>query len=106
MNARVAKEEMALLLPASLNFSPAADDGLRLSEAAHDASGSKPGLFRRLAHAFAEFRQRRAVLAELSLLSDRELADIGLSRPELNQVFDPDFAAAREADRAISLAHG
>ena len=37
---------------------------------------------------------RRAVLRELSALSDRELADIGLARGELDRVFEPDFVPA------------
>ena len=39
--------------------------------------------------------RRRAVLDELSMLSDHELADIGLSRVDLGRVFDPSFAAER-----------
>ncbi len=44
-----------------------------------------------LAHLVAYFR-RGAVLAELNSLDDRELADIGLSRSNLAQVFDSNFA--------------
>ncbi len=40
-----------------------------------------------------QWRQRRLVMAELALMSDRELADIGLSRSDLSRVFDPAFAA-------------
>jgi len=42
------------------------------------------------------------VLDELGMLSDHELADIGLSRVDLPRVFDPAFAADREAQRAGS----
>jgi uncharacterized protein YjiS (DUF1127 family) len=52
----------------------------------------------RLSGALAEARERRAVLHELNMLSDRDLADIGLSRADLGCVFDPEFAASR-ADR-------
>lgn len=38
---------------------------------------------------------RRAVLRELNALSDRELADIGLARGELDRVFESDFVPAR-----------
>ena len=48
-------------------------------------------------------RRRRAVLDELSALSDRELADIGLNRNELSRVFDPQFAKQRERK---SILHG
>jgi uncharacterized protein YjiS (DUF1127 family) len=36
-----------------------------------------------IASRFAAWRQRRAAVAELSALSDRELADIGLTRQEI-----------------------
>jgi uncharacterized protein YjiS (DUF1127 family) len=50
---------------------------------------------------FAELPRRQAVLEELSALSDRELADIGLARSDLPRVFDPAFAGARcKASRA------
>jgi uncharacterized protein YjiS (DUF1127 family) len=52
-----------------------------------------------LARKIAERAERRAVLDELSRLSDRELADIGLTRGDLMLVFDPGFAAQREAAR-------
>lgn len=32
-------------------------------------------------------------MQEMAMLSDRELADIGLSRVDLPRVFDPTFAA-------------
>lgn len=39
----------------------------------------------------AELPRRHAVLNELSVLSDRELADIGISRAEITHVFDHSF---------------
>ena len=39
--------------------------------------------------AFRAWREKRAALAELEMMSDRELADIGLSRADLHRVFDP-----------------
>lgn len=53
----------------------------------------------------AELRQRRAVLAELNMLNDHELADIGLSRVDLPRVFDPAFAAARSEMQSEAQAH-
>jgi uncharacterized protein YjiS (DUF1127 family) len=40
-----------------------------------------------------EWRNRRAVMQELALMTDHELSDIGLSRADLPHVFDPAFAA-------------
>ena len=49
----------------------------------------------RLLSMFSEWRHRHAVIQELSLMTDRELSDIGLSRYDLARVFDPAFAADR-----------
>jgi uncharacterized protein YjiS (DUF1127 family) len=50
----------------------------------------------RLGSMFREWQHRRAVMQEMSLMTDRELSDIGLSRSDLARVFDPAFAAARD----------
>ena len=47
----------------------------------------------------AAMPKRRAVLDELSRLSDHELADIGLTRGDLPRVFDPAFTAGRSFPR-------
>lgn len=88
MNARLAKEDIALLLPT--NLSNVADEPRFGSDA--------PSLAGRIGQLFswiAELPRRRSVLAELNELSDHELADIGLNRSELPRVFDPEFAARR-----------
>ena len=51
--------------------------------------------FERRANAFAEWRRRQETLREMEMLTDRELADIGLARSDLPRVFDPAFAADR-----------
>lgn len=88
MNAPLAKDQLALLMADSLTY--------------RDPATVQPTLWQslkgRLAAAWASLRdmpRRRAVLGELSTLTDRELADIGLHRSELNRVFDPRFAQAR-----------
>ena len=48
---------------------------------------------------FVAWRRRREVMAEMAMMSDRELADIGLARSELPRVFDPAFAADRVRGR-------
>ncbi len=96
MNARMPKEEMALLMPASLSA-----QSWTSSFAAPQTEGRS--LIQRLALAtkwIMELPRRRALLNELSTLTDHELADIGLSRGELGRVFDPAFVAQRDADRA------
>ena len=94
MNARIAKEEIALLMPTTLSHYA---DEPRL-----DGAPARSGLSEMIAGAvrwMVELPRRRTVLAELHELSDHELADIGLNRSELHRVFDPAFAAARTRDR-------
>jgi uncharacterized protein YjiS (DUF1127 family) len=46
----------------------------------------RPGIFARLRQAFADHREYLATYDELNALSDRELADIGLSRWNVREV--------------------
>jgi len=91
MNAPLTKEQMSLLMSDSLTYREPAVEGA--------PSPAATGLFARLRAAVAHLAslpQRRAVVDELSLLTDRELADIGLNRSELGRVFDPRFAQSRK----------
>lgn len=99
MTTRIAKEEMALMMPGSIGHYFKDDP----SDMPIDQQA--PGLLARLGKVFAylaEMPRRRAAMAELTALSEHELADIGLTRSELSMVFDPDFAAARNKDRAAN----
>jgi uncharacterized protein YjiS (DUF1127 family) len=80
MNAHFAKNHMAHLLPAGAD-----------AEARRDAGS---GFGRKVADALAwlvAMPRRRAVVDELRMLTDRELADIGIARNDLKRVFDPAF---------------
>ena len=59
--------------------------------------GAVSRLLRGLAAQAAALRERRAVVDQLSTMSDRDLADIGLSRAQIHAVFDPEFVQARDA---------
>jgi uncharacterized protein YjiS (DUF1127 family) len=99
MNARVARDELAILLPNTMTHYVRGD-----VETAPEAGRS--GLLARAGAALrwlAELPKRRAVLDELGSLSDHELADIGLTRAELPLVFDPAFASDREQRREGAL---
>ncbi len=95
MNAHSTNQDTAMLTPAGMShYFP--NDTLDAAEP------SRRGLFARLGEAMrwlADFPHRRMVLDELSMLTEHELADIGLTRAELPRVFDPEFAARRVADR-------
>ena len=41
--------------------------------------------------AFRGWREKRVAMAELAMMSDRELADIGLNRGDLDRVFNDNF---------------
>ena len=61
---------------------------------AHHGSAPFSGLFRRVSamlDTWHEVRVRAAAMDELSHLSDTELADIGLSRGDIPNVFRPGF---------------
>lgn len=114
MDARITKEETALLLNLNLSRHAQQVEEIRLAaiRARDEAVGrairdAVVGFFRALRSAaifIVTFPQRRAVFEQLNALSDRELADIGLTRGDLVHVFDEDFVRAREAAaKAASL---
>ncbi len=106
MNAPLAKEQMALLMSDSLTLRDTYAPGTDRTVAEQRPSGVHrvATLCRNAMVALIEMPRRRAVLDELAVLSDRELADIGLSRAELGRVFDPAFAKSRRSADAIGRA--
>jgi uncharacterized protein YjiS (DUF1127 family) len=97
MNARLSKEELALLFPNAMSHYFRDEDQYRSAPAVEG-----PSLLERIGtflQWIVEIPKRRAVMDELSALSDHELADIGLTRGDLPLVFDPAFAAERENRR-------
>ena len=104
MNAPLAKEQIALLMSDSLTYrSPVVEGTDGTIAEARPAPHSLAQRIGNFINGLLAMPRRRAVLDELSALSDRELADIGLSRSELNRVFDPQFAKKRER---TSVLHG
>ena len=94
MNAPLAKEQIALLMADSLTYRSPAVDGMEGAFAAPEPS-TFWGKLARAIRSIADLPRRRAVVHELASLSDRELADIGLSRNQVGKVFDPAFQALR-----------
>lgn len=95
MNAPLAKEQIALLMSDSLTYRTPVVEGTDGTVAE-----ARPSGLARLREAvaawmgrLAEVPQRRAVIAELNMLTDRELADIGLRRCDVGRVFDARFAS-------------
>lgn len=99
MNAPLAKEQIALLMSDSLTYRAPVVEGTDGTVAE-----PRPTLLQRavtrlrgMVADLAALPRRRAVVDELAMLTDRELADIGLHRGELSRVFDKRFADSRAA---------
>jgi uncharacterized protein YjiS (DUF1127 family) len=91
MNAPTSKRELEFKLPAMMSYHATWDDA--------DYEPVIPIRHRplrtrlaRLRETVARYRERQAVQAELHAMTDRELADIGMSRYDISRIFDPDFA--------------
>ncbi len=99
MNFPLTQKQAALLTPSNLTYSDQSVEGKAGAFGARQSArqGSVSSWLSNVAARIADLPRRQAVKAELAMLSDRELADIGLSRAELGRVFDPSFAARRNA---------
>jgi len=99
MSGHVAKEEIALLMPERLSHYFQSDrDYMPVSRK------QGRGMLTILASAVKwvlELPRRRAMLDELGSLTDHELADIGISRAELGQVFERDCVRPRNSERDL-----
>jgi uncharacterized protein YjiS (DUF1127 family) len=96
MSAPLAKTDFVFKLTTSQSYIDDAYDPTPLPA----AQRAPRGLLRQigdgvafLARSVKSWAARQATLSEMSLMSDRELADIGLTRGDLPRVFDADFAA-------------
>ncbi len=102
MSAPLAKTDLVFKLATSQSY---IDDDYDPTPVAA-AQPARRGLLRQigeglsyLAQSVKAWASREATLAELALMSDRELADIGLSRGDLPRVFDPAFVADHASGR-------
>lgn len=96
MHARIAKEELAILLPNTMSQYAQFD-----REFGHEIPSGLMGRLYRAWRWVVDFPRRRAVIDELSMLSDHELSDIGLTRADLPRVFDPAFVADHQATHGV-----
>jgi uncharacterized protein YjiS (DUF1127 family) len=88
MNASTAKDHLTFTLGNVSYIGPEFD-----IDARPVVNPEKPGWLAAVMARVAAWRRRREVMAEMAMMSDRELADIGLARSDLPRVFDPAFAA-------------
>jgi uncharacterized protein YjiS (DUF1127 family) len=70
------------------------------------APACRPARFGAIGRGFAaigagirEYLRRQRVMNELTHLTDRELADIGITRTDIGRIFTAEFAAQRRAER-------
>jgi uncharacterized protein YjiS (DUF1127 family) len=102
MSAPISKTELAFKLPDSLSYHSTWDD----ADYEPVLPAHRPSVLARLANGVrgrvASWRARHAAMAELAGMTDRELADVGLSRADIPRVTDADFIAERAA---ASTAH-
>lgn len=101
MTAHIAKSDLAFELPKQTYIN------VRLEEpnlSAPVVDQPKPGLFGWIAQqlaTFSEWSQARSEAEELRGMTERELADIGLNRGDLNRVFSQEHNRDLREARAL-----
>lgn len=98
MSAPLSRHHFAPVLPLGLGTLSLTHPSFDVAERRAAARRGRPGWLRRAFDAVTG-RGRYAALNELASFSDRELADIGLTRSDIPRVFDPEFAAEFAARR-------
>jgi uncharacterized protein YjiS (DUF1127 family) len=92
MSAPITKDQLTFSLGNLTYIGPDYDAG-DVAAVKPDRKRGVRGWLNRLATALTEWNYRRTVAQELSLMTDRELSDIGLTRSDIGRVFDPAFAS-------------
>lgn len=90
MSAPIAKDQLAYQLP-NQTYVDAHFEEPNLGRGTLPSELPKPTFGHWLAAriaAFQAWREKQSAMAELEMMSDRELTDIGLSRADLHRVFD------------------
>ena len=97
MNAPLSRDPLSLSLGNLTYIGSAYDEDVPASIVPRQKENI--GWLSRLLSRVAGWQHRRAVIQEMTMMSDHELSDIGLSRAELGRIFDPSFAADRTRGR-------
>ncbi len=101
MTASIAKSDLAFELPRQTYINVRQEEPNLFAPAAKQ---SNPGLFARIAQrvtGFAAWSRDRTDAAELRGMTDRELADIGLNRGDLDRVFSHEYNRDLREARAL-----
>ena len=92
MTAPINKNEFAFKLPEMLSYHSTWDDADYEPAQAARKRGWLSRLIALPTRMVTAFAQRQRVMSELSRMSNRDLADLGLSRHDIPRVFDESFA--------------
>ena len=88
MSSLTAKSQLAFELP---NLTYVGDAHVEDPILPPPAKDERPHGMRALLLGFRMWREKQAALSEMEMMSDHELADIGLSRSDLTRVFNDNF---------------
>jgi len=97
MNASINKNEFAFKLPEMASYHSTWDDADYEPRLPHRRQSWVARLTAAPVRWATAYAERRRVMNELAQMSDRELADLGISRYDIPRVFDPKFAAEHAA---------
>ncbi len=92
MSVQTSKQAVAFKLPEMLSYHSTWDDADYEPVLPPRRRGWTERLASSIRHALTDVSRRRAVRRELSSMTDRELADIGINRYDVGRIFDPEFA--------------
>jgi uncharacterized protein YjiS (DUF1127 family) len=90
MSAPIAKSQFAFELP-KLSYVDASLDDPILRPIQQEQPHGLQHLLAGCVEAVRNWREQHAAMAELSMMSDRELADIGVNRSDLGRLFTAEF---------------
>jgi uncharacterized protein YjiS (DUF1127 family) len=92
MSVQTSKQAAAFRLPEMLSYHSTWDDADYEPVLPPRRRGWAGRLVSSVRRAMTEVPRRRAMQQELSSMTDRELADIGMNRYDVGRIFDPEFA--------------
>jgi uncharacterized protein YjiS (DUF1127 family) len=97
MNASINKNEFSFNLPEMLSYHSTWDDADYEPTLPRHRQSWLARLVSTPVRWASAYAERRRVTGELMQMSDRDLADLGISRYDIHRVFDPKFAAEHAA---------
>jgi uncharacterized protein YjiS (DUF1127 family) len=97
MTAPISKSQLAYELPKLSYVDASWEEPNRRASERNETSRGFADWLAGLVAGFRAWRERETALTELSLMDDRELADIGINRSDVHRVFSADFQREMKA---------